>query len=84
MVSGYFQRPVLSSLAFASVKPLLLSHYTLTHTDSKADNYTREEIWLRLADQSFLVTRWRPRMIQPHASTSGQSADTQAEYPSGL
>ena len=76
IVSGNSQRPLLSSLAFASVRPLSSSQYTLTNTDSKADDYTREEVWLRWAHRSLLITRWRLRMIQPHASTSGRSADT--------
>ena len=76
VVLGNLQRPVPSSLAFWCQIFIIY--------DNEADVCTRKEVWLRPANRSLLITKWRLRMIQPHVSTNGQSADTQAEYPSGL
>ena len=42
---------------FAGVRSLLPNQYTLTYIDNKADDYTREKIWLCLADQSLFAIR---------------------------
>lgn len=38
-------------------KLLLSSQYTLTNTNNKANNFIREEVWLRSINYSLLVTK---------------------------